>query len=345
MVGHGDVAGPGAQRLEELLACGFRLGRVDKVAGIHAGQRTDAVPAGFRAETADERELHVGPAPHFLGDVLDVVLVVDLVENGLARGIHGAEVAVVEVHGAVGADQGKMVGIEGAEPGEHIEVLQRVVAGDRHRAPGPLDHLVDLFQEYVALFDGEVLVHAAGNRAGAVNLLAGGRLDDLLPILAHHDALRGQLRELVGHANDVTGDRVGIEAEQEVGRAEMEEVEHMRLEHLPVMHQAPDLFRGGRQLLHTGDQVHGLDRRQVMAHRADAAEALDQNGDLPVGPPLDEALEAAELHNVQPGLLHFLFFVEKDGDFPMPFHAGDGLDDDLSGRGIYIGHGGFLNRT
>jgi hypothetical protein len=40
----------------------------------------------------------------------------------------------------------------------------------------------------------------------------------------------------------------------------------------------------------------------VVAHRADAAQALHHHRQLPEGPALDEALEAAELDDVQPRL-------------------------------------------
>ena len=43
----------------------------------------------------------------------------------------------------------------------------------------------------------------------------------------------------------------------------------------------------------------GLGRGQVVADRADAAQPLDEDRDLPVGMALDEALEAAELDDVE----------------------------------------------
>jgi hypothetical protein len=75
--------------------------------------------------------------------------------------------------------------------------------------------------------------------------------------------------------------------------------------------------------------VHRLGRRQVVADRADAAQPLHQHRDLPERPALDEALEAAELHDVQPGLLHLLCLVEQDRDLAVSFDAGDRLDDDF----------------
>jgi hypothetical protein len=72
--------------------------------------------------------------------------------------------------------------------------------------------------------------------------------------------------------------------------------------------------------------VHGLGRSQVVADRADATQALDENRDFPEKPPLDEALEAAKLDHVQAGLYDLAGFVEKDGDFSVTLDAGYGLD-------------------
>jgi hypothetical protein len=109
-----------------------------------------------------------------------------------------------------------VVRVERAEGLDLLEVLDRVVLGDLERAARPLDHLVDVLEQLVALLDGEVLVDAAGDRAGAVDLLAGRGLDDLLAVLAHHHALHRQVGVLGGDADDVADRRVGIEAEQQV---------------------------------------------------------------------------------------------------------------------------------
>ena len=78
------------------------------------------------------------------------------------------------------------------------------------------------------------------------------------------------------------------------------------------------------------DDVHGLGRGQVVADRADAAEPLDEDRGLPVGPALDEALEAAELDDVEAGLGHLAGVVELDGDLAVALDPGDRFDGDLS---------------
>ncbi len=160
-----------------------------------------------------------------------------------------------------------------------------------------------------------------------MDLLARGGLDDLLAVLAHHHGLHGQLGILGRHADDVADGGIGIEPEKQVGRRQVEEVQRVRLVHLPVVHQAAQLFRGGRQLLAAHDEVHRLGRSQVVADRADAAQPLDENRDFPEEPALNEPLEAAKLHDVQAGLHDLAALVEQDGDFSVTLDAGNGLDD------------------
>jgi hypothetical protein len=50
--------------------------------------------------------------------------------------------------------------------------------------------------------------------------------------------------------------------------------------------------------------------------------------DLPEGPALDEALEAAELDDVQPRLLHLVLVVQQDRHLAVPLDAGHRLDRD-----------------
>ena len=60
-----------------------------------------------------------------------------------------------------------------------------------------------------------------------------------LRIITPWTARSGNLRR---HADDVADGRVGVEAEQQVGRDQVEEVQGVRLEHLPVVHQPAHLL-------------------------------------------------------------------------------------------------------
>jgi hypothetical protein len=73
-----------------------------------------------------------------------------------------------------------------------------------------------------------------------------------------------------------------------------------------------------------------LAAHEVVAHRADAAEPLHRDRHLPVRPALDEALEAAELDDVQPGLLHLAALVEQDRDLAVTLDTGDRFDHDAA---------------
>ena len=87
----------------------FRQRRVDVVAIIHARQRAYAVPAVLRAERREVRKLHVTPVPHLLPDVIEIVLIGVLVEDDVAVGVPGPQLAVVEFKCAVGAYQAQIV--------------------------------------------------------------------------------------------------------------------------------------------------------------------------------------------------------------------------------------------
>jgi hypothetical protein len=174
------------------------------------------------------------------------------------------------------------------------------------------------------------LLMPPGNRARAVNLLSGRAQDDLLAVLAHQHRLRRQLRILEDHADDVADLRVGVEAEQQIRRREVEEVQRVRLEHLAVVHQPPHLFRRRRQLVRADDHVGRLGRREVVADRANAAQTLHQHGHFPIRPALDEAFEAAEFHDMETRPLDPPVVVDEQRDLAVPLDAGDGFDDNAT---------------
>jgi hypothetical protein len=70
-----------------------------------------------------------------------------------------------------------------------------------------------------------------------------------------------------------------------------------------------------------------------MADRTDAAKPLDEDRGLPIGPVLDEALEATEFDDMETGPDYLPGVIEVDGDLAVAFHPGDGFDRDLSSHG------------
>ena len=85
----------------------------------------------------------------------------------------------------------------------------------------------------------------------------------------------------------------------------------------------------GRGELDADDLVARLDRGQVMADRADAADALGDQRHLEEHPAFAELLEAAELVDVEDRLLDLALVVQMDDDLGVAFDARDGLDDDF----------------
>jgi hypothetical protein len=79
-----------------------------------------------------------------------------------------------------------------------------------------------------------------------VDLLACSRLDDVLPELAHQDRAAAKLGVFLDHLEDIALLGRRAEAEQQIGRGEVKEMQHMALHHLSVMHQPAHLLRRGR---------------------------------------------------------------------------------------------------
>jgi hypothetical protein len=317
----------------------FLLGerRGDMIAGVEPGQGADPVPTVLLAEGPDIRKLHVAPGSDFLTDIIVVVLVVHVVDDLPAFGVHRPEHAVIEVEGAVLADEAEVVRRKLGEAVDDVLVLPMVILEKLDGRPGPFDDLVDVerrgaFEKAVPLLGAEVFVDAPGDRSRAVDLLPRRGQDDLLAELAQEDGLDGQILVEGDDADDVPDGRVGVHAQEKIRRGEVEEMQGMGLEHLAVVHEPAHFLSRWREPFgpDPDDDVHGLGRGQVMADRANAAEPLDEDRGLPIGPALNEALEAAELDDVETGLGHFPGVIEKDGDLAVAFHPGDRFDRDLS---------------
>ena len=234
--------------------------------------------------------------------------------------------AVVEVERAVGADERHQVRAEDAEAVVQRRILRVQVLDEAHRVAAPRDHLVDVGEQRVAFLRRHRLVDAARDRARAVHALARGHADHFLPELAQQHALPRRLRMGLRDGDDVAPRGVAVEPEQQVGRAQMEEVQGVRLQDLAVVHQPADLLGGRRELRGADDRVERLRRREVVAHRADAAQPLDHHRHFPVRAALDELLEAAKLDDVQPHLVHALLLVEEQRHLAVALDARDRVD-------------------
>ena len=159
---------------------------------------------------------------------------------------------------------------------------------------------------------------------------AGSDAYHLLSELSQQHAALCRLRVRRGDADDVALGYLAVEAEQQVRRTEIEEMQRVRLQDLAVVHQPAYLFRGRCEPRRADHLVERLRRRQMVAHRANAAQALHHHRHLPVRTALDEALETAEFDDVQPYLAHLIAFVEQDRDFAVALYARDGVDGDAA---------------
>jgi hypothetical protein len=295
-----------------------------------AGQRADPVGALVGAERLEEGELHVGPGLDVLGDDVPVAAVVEVVEQGLAVGVARAQAAVVEVHRAVGATRHMPAERKRPKALYSARFCSNRLADHAHRVAAPGHHLVGVLQQFGALFGRERLVHAAGDRAGAMHALAGRHADHFLAVLAQKHALLGDFRMRGDDADHVARGDIGAEAEQQVGRRQVEEVQGVGLQDLAGMHQAADLLGGRRQLLDAEHHVQRLGGGEVVRDRADAAQALHHDRHFPVGAALDEFFEAAEFDDVQAHLMHLVVVVEQDGDLAVALDPRHGIDGDAA---------------
>ena len=132
------------------------------------------------------------------------------------------------------------------------------------------------------------------------------------------------------HGQDVALGTRAVEAEQQIGRGQIKEVQGVRLQDLAVVQQPPQLLRRRCELPGANDDVQRLGRRQMVADRTNAAEPLDDDRNLPVHAAADEAFEAAELDDVKARIVDLAGLVQANGDFAVAFDARDRIDHDLA---------------
>ena len=181
------------------------------------------------------RELHIAPVFDILLQHALVRRVIDLIEDRPAVGVTGAKASVVEIERAALVDETHHVGARLAEGLVEVGIGLVQLDDEPDRRLRPVDDLIDSGAHRIAIGDAERLVHAAGNDPGAMNAFPGDMSDDFLPELARHDALDGEIGEGRGDPDDVAFGDLALEAEQQIGRREMEEVQRVRLHKLTVM--------------------------------------------------------------------------------------------------------------
>ena len=247
----------------------------------------------------------------------------------LPAGIDQPQRAVGEFDRLVFVDQAHVVRREVGEDFDlGLERVRDLLVGAERQADVGVG-LGNHGQNLVALGRLERLGDAAGNDPSGMNALVAEQFDDALPKAAQSHAGAAQFRLGRGHAQNIAQLGIGLHAQQQIGRGEIEEAQRVRLHHLRQVQHAAQL-RGGVRNAHRHDGFAGLGRGNQVRNRADAADARHQAGHLVERPALAEALEAAHLRHVKVRVLHFALAVELDGDFAVAFKAcyridGDGL--------------------
>lgn len=203
-------------------------------------------------------------------------------------------------------------------------------------AQGPLGGRAGLGQagqNLVARLGLQRRVHSAGHDPGRVDALAAQRLDHLLAEAAQPDPVTGQLRVRTQHAEQVASTGLGVEAEQQIRRGQVEEAEDVGLGDLGQVHDAAQVD-GGRGRLGGQDLVAGLGRGDQVADRADAADPGHDRRQFVHRPALADALEAAELGDVEVSVGDLAVVAELDGDLGVPLDPSHGLDDNFAGHSL-----------
>ena len=151
----------------------------------------------------------------------------------------------------------------------------------------------------------------------------------LLAELAQADAVERELGILLGNSKNVAGGRIGVHAEQQVGRRKVKQAQGVGLGDLRQPEDAAQLVGGGRNL-DRQQRVAGLGRGDQVADRADAADARHQRRHLVKRPAFAQLLEAAELGDVKAGFFDPAVFVQVKRDLGMAFDARNRIDDDAA---------------
>ncbi len=214
-------------------------------------------------------------------------------------------------------------------PSDHPHVL--VVAQDRlvpqlQRPFREVDHPATGLLDLRALLLGDPLGHPPGNRGERVNLATADHLDHRVTPFAGLDHLQADVGpDLANHAKDVALRDRRVGSDQEVGPGEHVEVGRVVSGHEGAVEELAQ-ERGGAWRGDAVDRVDGLGRGHVVRLGADTADSAGEGGHLLDGPADAEALEAAQLGDLEIGVGHLPGFVEQDLDLAVALQPGDRVD-------------------
>ena len=250
------------------------------------------------------------------------------------------DLAVVEVHLVVVVDQAHVVGLvrEGVALDEVDVVLvgEHDVVEELQAELGELDHARGDLGDALALVLADRLADAAGQAAHGVDGLAAEDADDLGRLGAQlDDGPAGLEADLVDHAEDVALGGIGGRPDDEVGAGEHVEVGRVVAHVEGVVEQLAELApRGSR--LDPEDAVDGLGGGHVVRLGADAADARRDARELLDRAADAEALEAAQLGDLEVDVGDLAGVVHEDLDLAVTLEPGDRIDSDLSHAGTSL---------
>ena len=112
------------------------------------------------------------------------------------------------------------------------ELVEHATSCASSADPHRFERLRNPASDLVASGGRQRLQHAARRGPGRVDALAAQDFDDALPELPQPDAPARQVRIALGQAEDVALGRVRIEAQQQIGRGQVEEAQGVRLQDL-----------------------------------------------------------------------------------------------------------------
>ena len=173
------------------------------------------------------------------------------------------------------------------------------------------------------------LADAARHNPGRVNALSTQAFDDLLSELPQPDTVPRQLRISFEDSPQIALRRIGIHAQQQIGRRKMKNAERVRLHNLRHVENAAQLV-GRRRNTNREQSVTRFGGGYQMADRADAANPRHQRRHFGEGTPLAQLFETAKLGDVEARVRHFPLFVKMQRDLGVALDAGHWIDDDGS---------------
>jgi hypothetical protein len=153
-------------------------------------------------------------------------------------------------------------------------------------------------------------------------------LDDTMPGVPSIDDLLADLRaDLLDDAEDVAVGRRRVRSDDEVGAGQDVEMGGVVGDVEGVVEELSEHPPGARRrdLVH---RIGGLGGGHVVSLRADAADPVRESRHVLDGAAYAEGLEAAQLGDLEVGVLDVPGFVEDDLDAPMTLEARDRVDAD-----------------